>query len=368
MKVSYAKRSLFRDKTRFIISLLGVSFSIILILVLLGIYQGFISSSKRFILTSGANIWVAQAGVKDLHALSYIPVTLKNTIEEIDGVKQVGELTIRRVVINVKGDDFNIDIVGFDQVNGLGGPSTAIKGKTDPGEREIVIDRQIAINYQLDLGDKLEVEKAPFKIVGITRGQTTGIISYAFIDLAESKQIYNNHETVNYILVKSEKGSVQKVKSEIDDLPANISTFKTPRFADNTAEFITTTFGPILAAIVGIALVIGTSIVGLITYTITLAKQREYGLLKAIGAPNRWLYGTVFQQSLISGLIGFIFGSLLSFGVSALLEEFIVEINVEQLNDHFALVFIVAITMSIVASYIPAKKVTTVDPAAIFNG
>src|SRR3712207_8259794 len=42
--------------------------------------------------------------------------------------------------------------------------------------------------------------------------------------------------------------------------------------------------------------VVGTAIIGLIIYTATVEKTREYGILKAIGLSNRRLYSLVFQQ------------------------------------------------------------------------
>lgn len=368
MKVSYARKSLFREKTRFIISLLGVSFSLILILVLLGIYQGFISASKRYIQNSGADIWVAQEGIEDLfHSFSFVPVSLKSDIEKINGVEKVSSLVIRRIVIDIKGEQENLDIVGFNQQTKLGGPKNLIKGKSTLKKRQIVIDRQTAVLNDVDLGDQITIEGKKFKIVGITSGQTTGITSYAYIDFDEAQELFNPKGLVNYILVKVARDKRKDVRNRIQDLSIEITTMLANKFAEKNSKFISDTFVPILSAIVGIALIIGMSIVGLITYTIALSKQREYGLLKAIGASNIFLYSTVVQQSVISGLAGFVIGSLLSFVVSAIVQEFIVQINITQISDHFVLVFIIALLMSMVASLVPVKKVASVDPATVFK-
>lgn len=325
-------------KTRFIISLLGVSFSIILILILLGIYQGFISSSKRFILDSGANICVAQQGIENLyHSFSFVPITLKGQIEKIDGAKEASLLVIRRIVINVKGRQVNLDIIGFDQDTKLGGPDTIIDGKARLEGKEIIIDHQTALTNDLDIGDRLLIDGAKFKIVGITRGQTTGITSFAFVDLDEAQRLFNPPELANFILITTEDAARQEVQRKIGNLSDEITTFSNSKLASQNSRFITNTFSTILAQRVSLA--IGTSIVGLITYTITSAKHCEYGLLKAIGASNRWLYLTVFQQSFISGFTRFVIGSSLSFAVAALLEELIVEVGIEQAREHFVLVF-----------------------------
>lgn len=364
MKVSYARKSLLRDKTRFIISLLGVSFSIILILVVLGIYQGFISGAKRFILNSGADIWVVEEGSV---GVSFIPSGLTEKIENIDGVTKASSLVLQRTAIEVKGNDVNLDVVGFNQSTDLGAPENIIEGKRGKlGDSEIIIDRQTAMANDLKIGDKITIEGRDLEIVSITREETTGLARNAYIDYELGQKLFNPRGVTNYILVVTNNNKTDAVISEIEDLQQKVEPFKTTEFADENAQFIIDTFSPILAAIVGIALVIGVSIVGLITYTITLAKQREYAILKAIGASNLTLYSNVFQQASISGLAGFIIGALLSFAVAASLEELIAEISIEQISGHFVLVFIAAIFMSLIASYIPARHIAAVDPATVF--
>ena len=45
-------------------------------------------------------------------------------------------------------------------------------------------------------------------------------------------------------------------------------------------------------------------IVGLIIYTATVERQREYGVMKAIGAKNRVLYQVVLTQALFASISG----------------------------------------------------------------
>jgi putative ABC transport system permease protein len=69
---------------------------------------------------------------------------------------------------------------------------------------------------------------------------------------------------------------------------------------------------------VAIAFLVGT-LVGLVIYTATIERQREYGVLKAIGARNGLLYRTVTTQALIAAGVGSILGVALAFGLAQLI-------------------------------------------------
>src|SRR5439155_1586374 len=64
--------------------------------------------------------------------------------------------------------------------------------------------------------------------------------------------------------------------------------------------------------------VVGLAVAGLTIYTATVEKSREYGILKAEGFTNPYLYRVVFEQSMITGALGFLLGA----GVTLLLAPF----------------------------------------------
>lgn len=118
---------------------------------------------------------------------------------------------------------------------------------------------------------------------------------------------------------------------------------------------------------VGIAFLVGTLVVGLVTYTATVERQREYGVLKAIGAGNRRLYTVVATQALIATLAGSLGGIALAFGASAL---------IEQLRPQFlVLIEPVAIVRSLVdglgiallAALGPVRVLAALAPADVFR-
>ena len=109
------------------------------------------------------------------------------------------------------------------------------------------------------------------------------------------------------------------------------------------------------------------AIVGLVVYSATLERYREYGILKAVGAGSRDLYAIVFKQSVISSLIGFLAGSAASFGVAWIVMQAVAKISVSFSWIHFASALLAALSMSVLASYIPIRKINKIDPMIVFK-
>ena len=53
-----------------------------------------------------------------------------------------------------------------------------------------------------------------------------------------------------------------------------------------------------------IGFLVGGAVIALTTYTATIEKARDFGVLKAIGASDRFLYRIVVEQSVIVGVAG----------------------------------------------------------------
>ena len=73
-----------------------------------------------------------------------------------------------------------------------------------------------------------------------------------------------------------------------------------------------------IGLMVAIAFVVGVLVVGLVIYTATIERRREYGALKAIGARNRTLYGVVTTQAVIAAVAGAVAGIGLAYGAAGL--------------------------------------------------
>ncbi|MBI5870985.1 MAG: ABC transporter permease [Actinobacteria bacterium] len=368
MRVPVARRNLFSDLTRLGISVGGVAIAILLMLTLLGIYKGTLDQSTSYVNNVGADLWVAQAGAKDMfHTFSIVPLSLADEISLIDGVSEVHPLISRPTLVPIGGRENTMTVVGYHTGTGVGGPWDIAEGRAPPGPGEIVLDRSIMKQNGLKLNDSIDLEGVPHKIVGVSRGTTLIINPYAFIDLEEAGKFLGPGR-VSFLMVKlNDPARAQQVSNEIADSHPELAVFSREKFAENNASVIREAFLPILAVLVVIAFAAGVAIVGLVVYSATIERYREYGILKAVGAGSRNLYGIVFKQSVISSLIGFLVGSAASFGVAWIVMQAVAKISVSFSWIHFASALLAALSMSVLASYIPIRKINKIDPMIVFK-
>src|SRR3989304_2872836 len=85
-----ARRNLARNRVRLLVSVGGVALALSLTLALDAIYAGVAHQLTTYIDRAGADIWVAQSGVRNLHMVaSSLPTSIVEEVSPIDGVAAV---------------------------------------------------------------------------------------------------------------------------------------------------------------------------------------------------------------------------------------------------------------------------------------
>jgi putative ABC transport system permease protein len=114
-----------------------------------------------------------------------------------------------------------------------------------------------------------------------------------------------------------------------------------------------------------LGLIVGFVVVAQTIYATTMDHLREYGTLKAMGAPNRYVYRVIMEQASISAVIGYALGMFVSVfvvrasqhGGAAIVLPWPMAIGI----------FFLTVTMCIGAALVSINKVTRLDPAMVFK-
>ena len=176
-----ALKNLFQEKTRLFISIGGVAFSVLLILILQGLYQGFNYRIGEYIRRQEADLWVGDEKARDMfHSISFLPISAREKIEAIEGVNQVNPFLGRQVVISTSHKETSTYLVGYDTASGIGAPLKVVEGKQVPDKGEIIVDRVFANNHRVKIGDNLPIGQEYFKVVGISEGTNLVSFQYSF--------------------------------------------------------------------------------------------------------------------------------------------------------------------------------------------
>jgi putative ABC transport system permease protein len=367
--VSLARKLLLHDKTRFGIALTATTLSLLLIFTLTGLYQGFYRQSTAYIDSSGADLWVAQKGAPNFfYAISFLPMDMNDSIAHIGGVKAVSPLIAVGATAGKGGTNVSIFFFGYDTQTGLGGPSPIISGSSITGEGQIVVDSNLASTLGTSVGDEVSINGHGLRVVGIS-GVGGVLAPIGFTDLQDAERITGYASYVNYFLVRVSPGvSTEGVASALRGSVQGVSVFSNSEWASSSRDAVLAGSAPVIQAMEVFGGLTGVLIIGLMNYSATAERQREYGILKALGMKNRGLLSAVLWQSSAIAIVGFaVAGVLTSVVVRGL--AYLVHYPIAPVYDvsSVALVLVEALLMSVFATFIPARRISRIDPALAFR-
>ena len=367
--VSLVRKLLFRDKTRLAITLSGTSLALLLIFTLTGIYLGFYHQATAFIDNSGADLWVVQKGAPNFFfAISFLPANMSNSIAKVSGVKTVSPLIGVGATAAKDGKNQSIFFFGYDATSGLGGPLPLIRGSSITGANQTVVDAALAARLNVDVGDVVSVNGNRLSVVGVS-GLGGLLAPIAYSNLNDVQKIVGYGTSVNYFLVRvSEGASADTVASALRTALNGVSVFTNSEWAGVSRDAVLSGTAPIIQAMEFMGGLTGVLVIGLTNYTTTVERQREYGILKALGIKNRDLLQIALWQSILIALSGFgIAGGLTIVVVKGL--QYVLHFPIAILYDagSVVLIFASAILMGTGAALLPARRISRIDPAIAFK-
>lgn len=369
MAVSIARRNLFEGKARFIISVGGVALAMLLIIALDGIFAGSMKQVTSFIDNSNFQVVVAQEGVKNIHmTTSFFPAAKIDEVKKIKGVKEINPVLYLTDYFKI-GQNRNLAyVIGYDPERKVGGPWKMVESSTRIKRGEIIIDKQIADKDQVEIGDTVSVLGADFKIGGLTTDTMSIVNSIAFVRLDDFERARGVKGVVSYLLITLKPGEKpETVVTRVNDQVKGVTAQTKEDFSKNEQKAIGDMSVDIIRIMSFIAFLIGLAALGLTVYTATLSKVREYGILKALGSKNLKLIRIVFEQAIISVIVGFAIAIALAFAVAGGLK--LAQSNIliiVQLQSLFK-VIIGASIIGVLASSIPILRIARVKPAEVFR-
>lgn len=362
-----ARRSLLHDRFRFFLSVLGVALSLMLILVLQGLFDGVNRQVTAYLDNSPADLVVAEKGLRNfLGARSIVPEDSVNTARSAAGVKRAVPVIAQYVVIELGGRREFMLLIGFDEDYG-GGPWEMRDGTADLTDDQIVLDEVTANRHDLTPGSTMPVLGRDMEVAGVSGGTSSWMTGTMFTTFDTASELLSTGEAPSFVLLELDPDAdPTKVAAAIEG-EGDVTVTTRAEMNANDIELYAAVFRGPLALMVGIAFLVGVALVGLTIYTATIERAKEYAALKAIGIGNRSLYGVVLRQAAFSATAGFFAGIALTFATKALLDalapQFLVAIEPSMVAGAVAAV----VAMSVLAALLPARAIAGIDPAAAFR-
>lgn len=363
-----AVKNLVQEKTRLLISVGGVAFSVLLIMSIQGLYQGWSNKIGEYIRTVPADYWITQTGATDMfHTPSVLPLSIRDFLTGVDGVATAKPFSGRRVAFSHNGKDINLYVIADDTENNVGAPARVVEGKAVPGKGEIIIDRVIGRSQDIRIGDTIPVAGRTLKVAGYSDGGYILSFSFAFATKEDAESILQLPGATNFFLVTVKDGADTAKVASLIEAETAVDAITKDRFVDNNTNIVRDTFLPIILVLLFIGIAVGMTVIGLTIFTSTIEKAREYGVLKAIGVSNRQLYTVVLGQAVTAAVLGYLVGAGLALAVGTAAGRFVPEFITEIRWFDAAWIFAVTLAMAVVSSLLPVRRLARIDPAEVFR-
>ncbi len=365
-----ALRNLFQQKIRLAISIGGVALALMLILALDAIVAGMSRQLTAYIDHSSADVWVAQAGVRNMHmAASALPALVTRDVEQVPGVARATPILYLTSMI-VSGDDRHLAyIIGLPRDAPVGGPWRIAAGVAVPQEREAIIDRKVAQQSGIRLGDSVRILGDDFTIAGLSEGTLNLTSSVAFISSDDFSRLRGDRgQAISFVLVEATPDeSPDAVAARIEAMVGNVTAQSRTAFAAQERQVINDMSTDVLTIMNLIGLLIGLAVLALTVYTATLARRREYGVLKALGVRNRQLYAIVVAQAFGSVALGLVVALLLTLLLAALIPRLELALALHVSGESLIKTGAIALGIAAAAALLPIRQIAGLDPALVFR-
>jgi len=365
-----AYHNLFQNKIRLAMSVGGVALALMLVLALDAVMTGAEKRLTAYIDNSGADVWVAQSGVRNLHMVSsWMPASVTGEVEDVPGVDSAIPVMYLTAPVDTKNEQSLAYVIGLPEDAASGKPWRVAEGRAVPEPGEAVIDSAVAERSGIKLGDKVKILGQKLEVTGLADGTSTLTNSVAFISMEDFERVRGGGQVVSFVLAKVERGrSPGAVAQRIEEDVGGVTAQSRQEFAEQERRLVNDMAGDLLAIMNLAGFMTGLAVVALTVYTATLARRSEYGVLKALGARNSRLYGVVLAQALYSVALGFAVGLaftlLLSAIVPALGSNLPLQVGVASLLK----VGSASLVIAALAAVLPIRQIAGLDPAAVFRG
>lgn len=362
--VPLARHNLMRQRLRFALSAAGVGLALLLILALEAIYNGVLSQVTAYPDHQGAPVIVSQRGVETMHmSSSSLPLGIVRRLRRDPRVARAAPILYSPITLNGR-EPVSSYLIGFRRA---GGPWEMASGRARPGRDGVVIDQITAERLGVGIGDRLLIAGGRLRIVGLTKGTFSIISSVSFIAYSTFVRLEGAAGSASYVLVWPRRGVSPGALVPHLNAAYPVTAQTSGGFSSHERQVVSDMSTELIEGLVSIGFVVGVVVAGLAIYTATVARLREYAVLKAIGMRNRSLYGTILRQALLT--VGT--GLLVALALLALLNAVVgrVEPSISMLlsSDILARAALATTLIGAVAALLPARRVARVDPASAYR-
>jgi ABC-type antimicrobial peptide transport system permease subunit len=341
MNLRYLTKELYYQKRRTLMSILGLSIGIALLIILNSLSSAYRQAAHVPLKEIGADITVQRSGnvPKDLAGAVFpcSAVTIRKEevekIQKLPGVRGIGT----GLLLWVFDPNRAWIVLGIEKSNSIGPSllrSSVTEGRfLEDGKPEALVEQAYARQFGIKLNDTISVANGKFPVVGFIDASRAAKIAVAnvYLPLKEAEDLAASSKglqsvspyapgDVNLLFIKADQEKITGLASDMKGILGDKATVATP---DSFLKLLGSLFAlsdkfTLAASLIAI-------IVAVLIAFKTMAgnigeRAREIGVLKAVGWTNRnvvsQLMSESFIQCFLAGILGLLIALVASFGLS----------------------------------------------------
>ncbi|MFH1797277.1 MAG: FtsX-like permease family protein [Pseudomonadota bacterium] len=364
---------------RFILTCLGLSLLLGVVVTMAGIYRGQTADALALLNATDADVWIVESGSQGPFAeASRVPGDTRELVARIYGVEEAGSLTLQTVQMLHNGRRLRIQIVGYEPGR-PGAPAHLTDGRQITSSRfELIADRQTG----LKVGERITLGRNSFTVVGLTSGVVTlSGDSVLYMALRDAQQLQfdlappaarkeaargaqrSGTDFVNAVVAKVSPNVPPAVIATEIARWKHLSVLTGAQQETLLTRTVIERASRQIGLFMTVLTLVSAVIIALIVYTLTLDKTRDIATLKMIGAPDRTIIGLIVQQALLMGVSGFVIGTVLVYFFRGVFPR-----RIEMLPTDIAALFVVVVVVCLAASALGVRVAVKVDPSRALAG
>jgi putative ABC transport system permease protein len=374
--IRVAYKLLVNDKGKFIALLMGLTFSVFLMIQMTSMFAGMMKKASATVTNTGAKVWIMDPAVTSVSSAIPMPDYVLDAVRSIDGVKYAVPVYSGGALVRLKDGTYQpVTVLGLDDTSLFGRPQL-IEGKIEDIYAEngfiVVKDEEYSKLERPPIGTDFELNDNRGVIVGIAKVPASGLFGIPTLYTTFSRAVQyipSMRYTISFILVEPQSpGAIAHIREEVRRLGYDTET-ETSLIDRITHWYIYRTgMGTNLLLMTAISFLVGLSISGQTFYTFVLENMSNFGALKAIGAKGSELVAMIFFQAAITGLAGYGLGIGLCAGLIALAKLRMPDYASIITYGNLGLALGMVLVISAFSGYIAVRKVLRIDPYDIFRG
>jgi len=377
--MNLALRDVRHNLGRFLLTCLGLSLLLGVVLSMIGIYRGLVDEALILVRAPGADLWVVESGTRGPFAeSSRIPGDERDSVARLAGVADAGSLTFQSVETPHRDRTLRLYVVGH-EVGRPGAPARIVAGRPiTRGHYEMVADRRTG----LTLGERVRLGRHDYTVVGLTDGMVaSGGDPVVFLTLLDSQRLQFDldppaarkerargsrpagTDIVNAVVARVLPGVAVQDVADTAARWKHLSALTQGQQEALLLQSVVEKARRQIGLFTTILLAVSAVIIALILYTLTMDKVKQIATLKLIGAPDRIIVGLIVQQALALGVTGWSVGTAL----------------IVLVKDHFPrrvvltpedalLLGVGVLVICVAASGLGVRLALKVDPATALGG